>query len=210
MGRSAWLLAVLVVSGCATKPSGDAGANDVMVTRDSVSTVWSTPAAEAALKAAADAERAARARGRNPAPVAPAAEAPAPAPAEPSAVTPPSKSAELPLPPAPPDANTVNFAFDRDDIEPAFQPLVERHGQWLLADRSRRLILEGHADDRGGAEYNLALGQRRAQAVARALALMGVAESQFEAVSFGDTRPLDRSRSEEAFARNRRVEFRLP
>jgi peptidoglycan-associated lipoprotein len=77
-----------------------------------------------------------------------------------------------------------------------------------MADRGLRLVIEGHADERGGAEYNLALGQKRAQAVVKALRLLGVNEAQVEAVSFGDTRPAARGQNEEAWAQNRRAEFK--
>ena len=70
------------------------------------------------------------------------------------------------------------------------------------------MVIEGHADERGGAEYNLALGQKRAHAVARALLLLGVNDSQVEAVSFGDARPLARGQNEEAWAQNRRAEIK--
>ena len=79
----------------------------------------------------------------------------------------------------------------RFDIHPAF-----------------REMLEGHADERGSAEYNLALGQKRAEAVGKALLLLGAQESQLEAVSFGDTRPVDAARTFEAWAKNRRAEIR--
>ena len=69
-------------------------------------------------------------------------------------------------------------------------------------------MVEGHADDRGGAEYNLALGQKRAQAVLKALLLLGVPEAQLEAVSFGDTRPLADGRDEAAWTQNRRAELK--
>ena len=105
-------------------------------------------------------------------------------------------------------AQTLYFDFDRFDIKDEFRPLLEGHAQVLAADRSVRLVIEGHADERGGAEYNLALGQKRAHAVAKALSLLGVADSQVEAVSFGDTRPVVPDSTEEAWARNRRAEIK--
>ncbi len=101
----------------------------------------------------------------------------------------------------------VYFDFDRFDIRGDFQALIEQHARWLAAGADRKLRVEGHADDRGGAEYNLALGQKRAQAVVSALVLLGVPEARLEAVSFGDTRPVDTGKTEEAFAKNRRAEL---
>jgi peptidoglycan-associated lipoprotein len=88
--------------------------------------------------------------------------------------------------------------------------MLEGHARALKADPARRLVVEGHADDRGGAEYNLALGQKRAEAVVKALRALGADEGQLEAVSFGDTRPVDPARTFEAWAKNRRAELREP
>ena len=78
----------------------------------------------------------------------------------------------------------------------------------LAANRQRRLVVEGHTDDRGGREYNLALGQKRAEAVAKSLVLLGAADAQVEAVSFGKERPADPGQTEEAWAKNRRAELK--
>jgi peptidoglycan-associated lipoprotein len=102
----------------------------------------------------------------------------------------------------------VYFEFDRYEVKDEYAALIDAHARWLLADRSRRLVVEGHADERGGAEYNLALGQRRAESVRQRLELLGVTPAQAEAVSFGDTRPVDAARNEAAYSRNRRVELR--
>ena len=84
---------------------------------------------------------------------------------------------------------------------------MEAKAQYLSADRSRRVKLEGHTDERGGSEYNLALGQQRAEAVRRSLAVLGVSESQMEAVSYGKERLADSGTDENAHAQNRRVEL---
>ena len=101
----------------------------------------------------------------------------------------------------------VYFDFDSYVIKPEFQSLLEAHARFLKANPSRKVVLEGHTDERGGREYNLALGQKRAEAVRRALALLGVSDSQMEAVSFGKEKPAVEGHSEEAWAKNRRVEI---
>ncbi len=102
----------------------------------------------------------------------------------------------------------VLFDFDSDAIRPEFRTLIDAHAQRLVANRNLRLVIEGHADERGGREYNLALGQRRAEAVLRSLVLLGAREAQIEAVSFGEERPAVAESSERAWAQNRRAELR--
>ena len=101
----------------------------------------------------------------------------------------------------------VYFDFDSFEIRPEFAPVLEANARYLAADGSRRLALEGHTDERGGREYNLALGQKRAEAVRRAMGLLGVRDSQMEAVSFGEEKPALTGFDEAAFAKNRRVEL---
>jgi len=110
---------------------------------------------------------------------------------------------------APPAALTriIYFDYDSFTIKPDFQSVLEGHARFLNANKSRRVNIEGHTDERGGREYNLALGQKRAEAVRRALALLGVSETQMEAVSFGKEKPAAAGGSEEAFAKNRRAEI---
>jgi peptidoglycan-associated lipoprotein len=142
---------------------------------------------------------------------APVAAAPPNAPAATNAAASPIPAT---APTATPDAATtaadrlVFFDFDRADIQDRFRPLLERHARWLGGDPARRLRIEGHADERGSAEYNLALGQRRAQAVAGALAVLGAGAAQLETVSFGSTRPAVAASDEAAWAQNRRAELR--
>ena len=76
-----------------------------------------------------------------------------------------------------------------------------------MANKAKRLAIEGHTDESGGREYNLALGQKRAEAVRRALGLLGVADAQVEAVSFGEEKPTDAASNEQAYAKNRRAEL---
>lgn len=202
--RLACLALAALAAACAGGPGDKPG---IVVVRDDTRTVWMTPEAAEAAKAAeaeADARRAAaRAAATARAPVA-AVTASVPEPALPASAP---RSGEGALA-AQPAERIVLFDFDRYEVRKEFWPLIEGHARWLAADPTRRLVVEGHADERGGAEYNLALGQRRAEAVRQMLELLGVTAAQAEAVSFGDTRPVDRSRTEEAFARNRRVEFR--
>lgn len=101
----------------------------------------------------------------------------------------------------------VYFDFDSFEIRPEFASVLEANARYLAADGSRRLALEGHTDERGGREYNLALGQKRAEAVRRAMGLLGVRDSQMEAVSFGEEKPAMTGFDEAAFAKNRRVEL---
>jgi len=101
----------------------------------------------------------------------------------------------------------VYFDFDSFVIRTEARPIIEAQGRRLRADAKLRVALEGHTDDRGGREYNLGLGQKRAEAVRKALSLMGVADSQMEAVSFGKEKPAVPGTSEAAMQENRRVEI---
>lgn len=104
-------------------------------------------------------------------------------------------------------ARVILFDYDSYDIKPEYQAAVDSHARFLTANRARKLAIEGHTDERGGREYNLALGQKRAEAVRRALALLGVSDAQMEAVSFGKEKPVDSASSEAAYAKNRRAEL---
>ncbi|MGQ0710509.1 MAG: peptidoglycan-associated lipoprotein Pal [Rhodoferax sp.] len=104
-------------------------------------------------------------------------------------------------------ARLVYFDYDSYAIRPEFQAVIEAHAKFLKANPARKVALEGHTDERGGREYNLALGQKRAEAVRRAMGLLGVGDAQLEAVSFGKEKPAAQGGSEEAMAKNRRVEI---
>jgi len=104
-------------------------------------------------------------------------------------------------------ARIIYFDFDSYAVKPEFQSVLEGHARFLKASSARKVMLEGHTDERGGREYNLALGQKRAEAVRRSLALLGVPDAQMEAVSFGKEKPAAQGNSESAFAQNRRVEL---
>jgi len=101
----------------------------------------------------------------------------------------------------------VYFDFDSYVVKPEAQGLVDANARFLKADASRKVVVEGHTDERGGREYNLALGQKRAEAVRRSLNLLGVQDSQVEAVSFGKEKPAAEGANEAAYAQNRRAEL---
>jgi peptidoglycan-associated lipoprotein len=102
----------------------------------------------------------------------------------------------------------VYFDFDSFVVRDDGRPVVEAHARVLNANRSRKMIVEGHTDERGGREYNLALGQKRAEAVVRSLTLLGAGDAQLEAVSFGEERPAAQGSDEAAWAKNRRAELK--
>lgn len=101
----------------------------------------------------------------------------------------------------------VYFDYDSFVIKPEYQGIIDAHARFLKANSARKVSIEGHTDERGGREYNLALGQKRSEAVRRALGLLGVNDSQVEAVSFGKEKPADTGNDEAAFAKNRRAEI---
>jgi len=99
----------------------------------------------------------------------------------------------------------IYFDLDSYTVKAEYQNVLEAHARFLRADRNRRVNLEGHTDERGGSEYNLALGQKRSESVRRALSVLGVPEAQMEAVSFGKEKPVAQGSDEAAFAQNRRA-----
>jgi peptidoglycan-associated lipoprotein len=101
----------------------------------------------------------------------------------------------------------VYFDYDSFVIRSEFQSVIEAHARYLASDKSRKVAIEGHTDERGGREYNLALGQKRAEAVRKALSLLGVSEAQLEAVSFGKEKPAVLGSTEAAMEKNRRAEI---
>lgn len=101
----------------------------------------------------------------------------------------------------------VYFDYDSYVIKPEFQSLIEAHSRFIKTGQGRKVMIEGHTDERGGREYNLALGQKRAEAVRRSLGLLGVQEGQMEAVSFGKEKPAAQGGTEDVHAQNRRVEL---
>jgi len=102
---------------------------------------------------------------------------------------------------------SVYFDFDSFLVKSEYQPLVEAHGKYLAANAGRQVKVEGNTDERGGREYNLALGQKRAEAVKQRLLLMGARDAQIETVSFGKEKPRATGNTEEAWAQNRRADI---
>ena len=103
---------------------------------------------------------------------------------------------------------SVFFGFDDFQIRSSDLTLIDAHAKYLAANKSAKVRLEGNADERGGREYNLALGQKRAETVRKSLLLLGVSDSSLEAVSFGMEKPVDAGHNEDAWAKNRRVDLK--
>jgi peptidoglycan-associated lipoprotein len=101
----------------------------------------------------------------------------------------------------------IYFEFDRAELKPEDETLIAAHARYLASHPGTRVRLEGHTDERGTREYNIGLGERRAQTVRRALLLQGVAETQVATVSYGEERPAAAGSDEVAWAQNRRVEI---
>ena len=109
---------------------------------------------------------------------------------------------------APAGVNVVYFDYDSFTLKPEARAVLERNAAHLQSNKQFKVQLEGHTDDRGGREYNLALGQKRAETVRRALTLLGVSDAQVEAVSFGKEKPAASGADEATYAKNRRVEIK--
>lgn len=102
---------------------------------------------------------------------------------------------------------SVYFDLDSYTVKDEFKPVVEAHARYLAANKSRKVVIQGNTDERGGREYNLALGQKRAEAVRRSLSLLGVSDTQMEAISFGKEKPKALGSDEAAWAENRRADI---
>ncbi|MBH1986833.1 MAG: peptidoglycan-associated lipoprotein Pal [Burkholderiales bacterium] len=102
----------------------------------------------------------------------------------------------------------VYFDFDSFVVKDEFRDGISGHAKRLNAAKAKKILIEGHTDERGGREYNLALGQKRAEAVQKSLTLLGVSADQVEAVSYGEERPAASGSTEEAWAQNRRAELK--
>lgn len=102
---------------------------------------------------------------------------------------------------------SVYFDFDSYIVKDEFKPVVDAHAKYLGSNKGRKIVIQGNTDERGGREYNLALGQKRAEAVRKSLALLGVSESQMEAVSFGKEKPKATGSDEASWAENRRADI---
>jgi peptidoglycan-associated lipoprotein len=104
-------------------------------------------------------------------------------------------------------ARVVYFDLDSFSVKAEYQNMIEANAKFLKANPGRKVSIEGHTDERGGREYNLALGQKRADAVKKALTLLGIAESQLESVSYGKEKPAVQGSDEAAYSQNRRAEI---
>lgn len=104
-------------------------------------------------------------------------------------------------------ATSVYFDYDKYDIKAEYQAVVEGHAKFLVANQGRTILVQGNTDERGGREYNIALGQKRAEAVRKALSLLGVKEAQVEAVSLGKDKPKATGSDEASWAENRRSDI---
>ena len=102
---------------------------------------------------------------------------------------------------------SVYFEYDQYDVKPEYRALVESHARFLKANPQARLVIEGNADERGSREYNVALGQRRAEAVTKLLVLLGAKPEQIEAVSWGEEKPRTSGHDDKAWSENRRDDF---
>lgn len=114
---------------------------------------------------------------------------------------------QLEDPDNPVSVRIIYFDYDSSTVLPQFDSTIQAHAQLLQANPARRVTLEGHADERGSREYNLALGERRALTVKQRLVVLGVSPEQVRVVSYGEERPADPGQDERAWALNRRVEF---
>ncbi|PUA16974.1 peptidoglycan-associated lipoprotein Pal [Glaciimonas sp. PCH181] len=102
---------------------------------------------------------------------------------------------------------SIYFDYDSYSVKEEFRSVVEAHAKYLTSHKVRKIIIQGNTDDRGGREYNLALGQKRAEAVRKALALLGVSDTQVEAVSLGKEKPKALGTDEASYAENRRADI---
>ncbi len=152
---------------------------------------------------------------QKPAPVTDAQPAPAPTPTPPPPAPAPVKSMDTMSTPMDPlnvpgsllSKRSVYFAFDRSSINESDVPVVEAHGRYLVDHTGRSVRIEGNCDERGGREYNLALGQRRADSVKQRLVVLGVSASRIETSSLGKEKPRNPGHDEAAWAENRRADI---
>jgi peptidoglycan-associated lipoprotein len=106
------------------------------------------------------------------------------------------------------DQTLVYFGYDRSEIRPEFKDVLNAHAEYLQANPAARMVLEGHCDERGTVEYNLALGERRANTVKRYLIVQGVNPGQLTSVSFGEERPAMLDSTQASWSKNRRAEIK--
>lgn len=171
-------LAALLAAGCATQPKEEPAQQAPAATQSAPATRAVTPA--------------------QPAPVAPVVTL------DPRDLTNP---ANLTNPDSVLSKRKVYFDYDRYDIKSDFQDIVAAHGKLLAANPQLKVLLQGNADERGSREYNLALGQKRAEAVKKSMLLLGAREAQIEAVSLGEEKPVCTQSGEDCWWQNRRTDI---
>ena len=130
--------------------------------------------------------------------------APPPPPAAPAPVVVPPV---VPAPAAPEKLESIYFDFDKYVIKPEFRDALKRNAEWLRENPNAKVVVEGNCDERGTNEYNMALGQRRADAAAKYLMDLGIAKDRVSTVSYGEEKPICRESNEECWSRNRRADF---
>jgi len=104
----------------------------------------------------------------------------------------------------------IYFQYDSSEVLPEYIAVINNHANYLASDKAKSVVLEGHADERGSPEYNIALGEQRAKSVAKLMKLQGVTEAQIQVVSFGEEKPQSSGHDDSAFQQNRRVEISYP
>ena len=107
------------------------------------------------------------------------------------------------------ELSDINFDYDSSALSSQAEGILKKNSSWMSGHTAQKVIVEGHCDERGTSEYNLALGERRAKSVGDYLRAMGVSTSQFSTISYGEELPLDPSKNEAAYAKNRRGHFSM-
>jgi len=138
-----------------------------------------------------------------------AAPAPVPAPAPAPAVAEDDKARKLRAEMEAFESTHIYFDFDKSEIKPEAKAVLEKKAAWLRENSEHKVRIEGHADERGTNEYNLALGDRRAKAAMKYLNALGIATDRMSTISFGEERPVCNDQDESCWSRNRRDEFKL-
>lgn len=118
--------------------------------------------------------------------------------------------AALDDPNSPLSKRIIYFQYDSSEVLPEYIPIINNHAGFLASNPGKSVVLEGHADERGSSEYNVALGEQRAKSVAQMMKLQGVSDSQIQIVSFGEEKPAVPGHDEAAYQQNRRVELAYP
>lgn len=117
------------------------------------------------------------------------------------------EGSELDDPSSPLSQRSIYFDFDSSEIRAEYRPVIEAHAEYLAKNSNTTITLEGNTDERGSREYNLALGESRAESVKRQMVLLGASASQIRVVSYGEERPVAEGHNEEAWRLNRRVDI---